>query len=349
MIRFDSDYVEGAHPAILDALVKTNFEQTAGYGEDKFCAEARDIIRTHCGDSTLGVQFLVGGTQANVTVIDALLYSYQGVISADSGHINVHETGAPEATGHKVIALPSKDGRLSLQQIRECYEAHWNDPAHEHTVQPGMVYLSCPAENGLIYTKAELKEISDYCHTNGLYLFIDGARMGYGLQAVNCDFTLADLARLCDVFYIGGTKVGALFGEAVVFNNKEMQRSFRYAIKQHGGMLAKGRLLGIQFAELLRGGNDCLYLRLAAHAVAMAARIKKSFKDRGIEMWNDSTTNMQFPILSKKQIEFLSQEFSFERWGVHDSEHDVVRFCTSWATREESVEKLCRAIESMPS
>ena len=268
MILFNSDYIEGAHPSILEALTRTNFDQTPGYGEDKYCDEARDIIRAHCGNKELGVQFLVGGTQTNVTVIDALLRSYQGVISADSGHINVHETGAPEATGHKIIALPTADGRLTLQQIKDCYDSHWNDPVHEHTVQPGMVYLSLPAENGLIYTKAELTEISHFCRCNGLYLFVDGARLGYGLCAENNDLTLADLAQLCDVFYIGGTKVGALFGEAVVFSDKEMQRSFRYAIKQHGGMLAKGRLLGIQFAELFRGGNDCLYYQLARHANA---------------------------------------------------------------------------------
>ena len=347
MIRFDSDYIEGAHPSILDALVRTNFEQTAGYGEDAFCEEARTIIRNHCGDDTLGVQFLVGGTQTNVTVIDAFLRSYQGVISADSGHINVHETGAPEATGHKVIALSSHDGRLSLQQIRECNEAHWNDPAHEHTVQPGMVYLSFPAENGLIYTKAELTEISEYCRENGLYLFVDGARMGYGLTSEACDITLADLARLCDVFYIGGTKVGALFGEAVVFKDKEMHRSFRYAIKQHGGMLAKGRLLGIQFAELLRGGKDCLYYKLARHANSQAARIRESFTKKGVRMWNASATNMQFPILNKEQQQELARNFAFERWGTFDEKSDVVRFCTSWATRSEAVDALCAAIEKL--
>lgn len=347
MILFNSDYIEGAHPAILDALVRTNFEQTPGYGEDKFCEEARDIIREHCGNNELGVQFLVGGTQTNVTVIDALLRSYQGVISADSGHINVHETGAPEATGHKIIALPSDDGRLTLQQIKDCYEGHWNDPVHEHTVQPGMVYLSCPAENGLIYTRRELFEISEFCRANGLYLFVDGARLGYGLQAEGCDFTLADLARLCDVFYIGGTKVGALFGEAVVFSDKEMHRSFRYAIKQHGGMLAKGRLLGIQFAELMRGGNDCLYFKLARHANVLAMRIRCAFEQRGIPMWIPSVTNMQFPALTKSEQQKLAQKYLFEVWGRYDDERDVVRFCTSWATREEAVEELCNDIINM--
>ncbi len=344
MILFNSDYIEGAHPAILDALARTNFEQTPGYGEDRFCDEAREIIRRHCGNSELGVQFLVGGTQTNVTVIDALLRSYQGVISADSGHINVHETGAPEATGHKIIALPSLDGRLTLQQIKECYEGHWNDPVHEHTVQPGMVYLSCPAENGLIYTKKELTEISEFCRSHALYLFVDGARLGYGLQAEGCDITLADLARLCDVFYIGGTKVGALFGEAVVFSDKEMLRSFRYAIKQHGGMLAKGRLLGIQFAELMRGGDDCLYFRLARHADELAMRLRRAFEQRGVPLWIPSVTNMQFPALTKEEQQKLGEKYLFEVWGRYDDKRDIVRFCTSWATREEAVDALCNDI-----
>ena len=347
MIRFDSDYIEGAHPAILDALVRTNFDQTAGYGEDPYCHQARQTIAQQCNDSTLGVQFLVGGTQTNVTVIDALLRSYQGVISAESGHINVHETGAPEATGHKIIALGTNDGRLTIEQIKECFENHWNDHAHEHTVQPGMVYLSFPAENGLIYSKAELTAISEFCRANSLYLFIDGARMGYGLQAEGCDVTLADLARLSDAFYIGGTKVGALFGEAVVFSDKEMHRSFRYAIKQHGGMLAKGRLLGIQFQELLKGGDECLYFSLARHADTQAMRIRKSFEAKGVEMWNNSPTNMQFPLLTKAQQQSLAQEFVFEYWGKYDWERDIVRFCTSWATRTESVDALCNAIAQL--
>ena len=347
MILFNSDYIEGAHPSILDALIRTNFEQTPGYGEDSYCDEAREIIRQHCGNDELGVQFLVGGTQTNVTVIDALLRSYQGVISADSGHINVHETGAPEATGHKIIALPSSDGRLSLQQIKECYEGHWSDPVHEHTVQPGMVYLSCPAENGLTYSKKELTDISEYCRAHALYLFVDGARLGYGLQAEGCDVTLADLARLGDVFYIGGTKVGALFGEAVVFSDKEMLRSFRYAIKQHGGMLAKGRLLGIQFAELLRGGDDCLYFKLARHANELAMRIRHAFEQRGVPMWISSVTNMQFPALTKNEQLKLSKKYLFEVWGRFDDERDIVRFCTSWATRDEAVDALCNDIMNM--
>lgn len=230
---------------------------------------------------------------------------------------------------------------MSLEQIAECYHNHWNDHSHEHTVQPGMVYLSCPAENGLIYSKAELTAISEFCHQHGLYLFVDGARLGYGLCAHGSDITLADLARLCDVFYIGGTKVGALFGEAVVFKGKEMHRSFRYAIKQHGGMLAKGRLLGIQFEQLLKGGNDCLYFKLARHANEMAAKIRKAFESKGIQMWIDSPTNMQFPLLTKEQQAILGTKYVHEFWGKYDGERDIVRFCTSWATHPENVDELC--------
>ena len=210
-----------------------------------------------------------------------------------------------------------------------------------------MVYLSCPAENGLIYSKAELTEISEFCHSHGLYLFVDGARLGYGLMSGACDFTLADLARLCDVFYIGGTKVGALFGEAVVFKGEEMHRSFRYAIKQHGGMLAKGRLLGIQFEQLLKGGDDCLYFGLARHANILAARIRAAFEKKGIAMWIPSETNMQFPILTKEQQEILMKKYVPEYWCKYDESHDVVRFCTSWATKEENVEQLCKDIEEL--
>lgn len=344
MISFSSDYSEGAHPQILQALVKTNFEQTPGYGEDFYSEEARNIIRAHCQNPDLGVEFMVGGTQANVTVIDALLRSYQGVISADSGHINVHESGAPEATGHKIIALATPDGKLSLELIRTCVENHWSDPAHEHTVQPGMVYLSSPAENGLTYSLKELEEISNYCRANGLYLFLDGARLGYGLQSAHSDVTLANLAKLCDVFYIGGTKVGALFGEAIVFSDAELKRSFRYAIKQHGGLLAKGRLLGIQFAELLRHGNDCLYFELARHANQQAQRIKSAFQAHHIPLWINSNTNMQFPLLTPAQQQQLSAQFTFEVWGKHSDHQDIVRFCTSWATPIAHVDKLVDAI-----
>ena len=337
MIRFDSDYIEGAHPSILAALTESNFEQHIGYGCDDYCERARNIIREHCGDSTLGVQFLVGGTQANVTVIDAMLRSYQGVISADSGHINVHETGAPEATGHKVIALPTSDGRLTVEQIAECYHNHWNDFSHEHTVQPGMVYLSCPAENGLIYSKAELTAISDFCHSHGLYLFVDGARLGYGLCSKGCDVTLADLARLCDVFYIGGTKCGTLFGEALVVTNRALLKHLFPLVKQHGALLAKGRLLGVQFGELFRDG---LYEQLGKQAVRLALRVSDALRNTGYSSVIDSPTNQQFFTLPNDLIDRLREHISFDYWGPRGDSESAVRFVTSWATTKEDIERI---------
>ena len=251
MIRFNCDYLEGAHPRIIEKLVETNLVQTPGYGEDEFCERARKVIREKCGVPDAYVQFLVGGTQTNLTVIASTLRPYQGVLSANTGHINAHETGAIEATGHKVLALPSEDGKITAAQVQEAYDAHWADGSHEHIVQPGMVYISHPTENGTLYTKEELKALYDTCQKLGLPLFLDGARLGYGLMSEGSDLTWKDVAAYTDVFYIGGTKVGALFGEAVVITNPALKKDFRYMIKQRGGMLAKGRLLGIQFLTLL--------------------------------------------------------------------------------------------------
>ena len=267
MILFTSDYTEGAHPRIIEKLAETNMEQTVGYGEDPYCEEAREAIKKVCEAPEADVHFLVGGTQTNFTVISSILRPFQGVICADSGHINVHETGAVEATGHKVLALPSKEGKITGQQIKEYYDLHWSDESHEHIVQPKMVYISHPTEVGTLYTKAELEDISTVCKECGLYLFLDGARMGYGLMAPGTDVTLPDIAKCCDVFYIGGTKVGALFGEAVVITNPCLKQDFRYCIKQKGGMLAKGRLLGVQFLELF---IDVLYYEISKHAIDMA-------------------------------------------------------------------------------
>ena len=267
MHLFDSDYLEGCLPEILQALSRTNYEQTPGYGEDPHCAEARELIRKACGNPDADVHFLVGGTQTNATVISALLRPHQAVLCADSGHINVHETGAVEHSGHKVIGLPSSEGKIRASQIGEALKAHYADPCREHTPQPAMVYISFPTELGTIYTLDELKAVSAVCRENDIPLFVDGARLGYGLCASRGDVTLKDLAALADVFYIGGTKQGALFGEAVVFKDDSLSRDFRYHIKQNGGMLAKGRLLGIQFAELMRDG---LYLRAAEGAEAGA-------------------------------------------------------------------------------
>ena len=344
MIQFQCDYNEGAHPLILQRLTETNMEQTVGYGEDQYCTQARKFITLACEREDIDVHFLVGGTQTNTTVIAHTLRPYQGVISAVSGHINVHETGAIEATGHKVLAVPSLDGKLTATQIEEMIIAHRNEDGPEHMVQPGMVYLSFPTEVGTIYTRGELEDISLVCRKYGLPLFVDGARLGYGLCSPECNITLPQLAKLADVFYIGGTKVGALFGEAVVITNESLKRDFRYSIKRHGGMLAKGRLLGIQFATLF---TDGLYMQMAQHAIDEAMRIKSALKTKGIDFLIDSPTNQQFPIFSNTQLEKLSKMFRFSIWQQVDDMHTAVRICTSWATKHENVDRLIKAIEGL--
>ncbi len=344
MIQFQCDYTEGAHPSILKKLEKTNFEQTAGYGNDSYCESARNKIKKACGCEEADVHFLVGGTQANFTVISSALRSYQGVIAAQTGHINVHETGAVEATGHKVLALPSGDGKITAEQVRKFYELHWSDADHEHMVQPGMVYISHPTENGTLYSRKELQALKNTCTGLGLFLFLDGARMGYGLMSEASDVSLEDIAELTDVFYIGGTKVGALFGEAVVITNPTLRKDFRYLIKQHGGMLAKGRLLGIQFDTLFEDG---LYFEIAKHADDLAMKLKAVFLKKGYKLRYDSYTNQQFPIMPVEHIEKLKEKYSFAFWEAVDREYSAVRFCTSWATKEEAVEELIRDIEAL--
>ena len=344
MIQFQCDYNEGAHPMILQRLTETNMEQTVGYGEDPYCEQARELIRRACQNDNIDVHFLVGGTQTNTTVIAHTLRPYQGVISAVSGHINVHETGAIEATGHKVLAIASEDGKLTATQIEEAMQAHMNEDGPEHMVQPGMVYISFPTEVGTIYTSTELEEISKVCRKYALPLFVDGARLGYGICSPESDITLPLLAKLADVFYIGGTKVGALFGEAVVIANETLKRDFRYSIKRHGGMLAKGRLLGIQFATLF---TDNLYMQIAQHAIDEAMRIKSALQEKGIKFLMDSPTNQQFPIFSNTQLERLTQEYLFSVWQRIDEEHTAVRICTSWATKSENVDKLIHDIKQL--
>ena len=345
MIKFDCDYLEGCHPNILKMLEKTNFEQTDGYGCDKYCEKARKLILAACGfagkrgKNVPDVHFLVGGTQTNTTVIASILRPHQGVISAVTGHVNVHETGAIESTGHKVLALPSKDGKLTAGQVEKYVESCVSDCNYEHIVQPGMVYISFPTENGTIYSKRELSDLRKVCKKYKLPLFIDGARLGYGLAAAENDLTLQDIVSLCDVFYIGGTKNGALFGEAVVIMNNDFKKDFRNIIKQRGGMLAKGRLLGIQFTALF---TDGLYFRLAQHAVKMASEIKNALKNNGIEFLFDSPTNQIFPILPDKIYEKLSKKFSFAFWEKTYSGHTAVRICTSWATKESDVAALVK-------
>lgn len=344
MIRFECDYAEGAHPKVLELLNKSNLEQTPGYGEDIYCEKARSIIKKICQSDKAEVHFLVGGTQANTTVIASILRPHQGAVCAETGHINVHETGAIEATGHKVLTLPSTDGKITAFQVQQLYDSHWNDATHEHMVQPGLVYISNPTENGTLYTKEELTKLSEVCRKCDLPLYLDGARMGYGLMAEDNDLTLPDIAGLCDVFYIGGTKVGALFGEAVVITNTALQKDFRYFIKQHGGMLAKGRLLGIQFIALLE--ND-LYFEISKHADKLAYKIKDAFKDKGYSFLFDSPTNQQFPIIPNAQLKVLEKKYAFSLWKQVDKDHSAVRFCTSWATKEEDVEQLLEDIRSL--
>lgn len=344
MIRFNCDYSEGAHPRVLELLAKTNLEQTAGYGEDPYCMRAAELIRRKCECPEAGVQFTVGGTQVNSIVVTAALRPYQGALCADTGHINVHESGAVEATGHKVLALPGTDGKITAEQIRAACDAHFADETHEHTVQPGMVYLSFSTELGTIYSKRELTEISEVCRRNSLLLYVDGARLGYGLCAQGCDLDLPSLAGLCDAFTIGGTKVGALFGEALVLSNAALQKDFRYILKQRGGMLAKGRLLGIQFLALL---EDDLYFEIAARADRQAMEIRRACAEKGWKFLSSSPTNQQFPILPDAVLEALSQNYEVSDSGRIDETHSAVRFCTSWATRDEDVDRLVKEIRAM--
>ncbi len=337
MIRFNCDYSEGAHEKILERLIQTNMEQTPGYGEDVHCERARELIKAACNAPDADVHFLVGGTQTNLTVISAALRLHQGVIGAESAHINVHETGSIEACGHKVLVLPSDDGKITAKQVEDCYQAHINDEAFEHMVQPKMVYISNPTELGTIYSKSELEELSGVCKKNGLYLFMDGARLGYGLAAADNTLSLEDIAALCDVFYIGGTKVGALFGEAVVITNPLLKPDFRYIIKQKGGMLAKGRLLGIQFETLFENN---LYMKIAEHADRLADKLREAFTKEGYPFLVENQTNQIFPVMPDEKLAKLKEKYSFSYQQRIDETHSAVRFCTSWATKAEDVEKL---------
>ena len=336
MIYFNSDYLEGAHPSIMVRLAETNMVQTVGYGEDEYCEAAREKIKTACQAPEADVHFLVGGTQTNTTVIAAILRPWQGVISAVSGHINCHEAGAIESTGHKVITLPTTNGKITAQQVQDYVEWHRNDESTEHIVQPGMVYISHPSEYGTLYTKQELEDLHTVCQEYRMPLFLDGARLGYGLMAEGTDVTLADIARLTDVFYIGGTKVGALCGEAVVFPHGAPAH-FMTMVKQQGALLAKGRLLGIQFDVLF---TDDLYQTISKNAIETAAVLKKGLAEKGYSFFMDSPTNQVFIVLSNEQLAALEGKAKFGFWEKYDDTHTVVRIATSWATRMEEVEQL---------
>ena len=336
MLHFDSDYMEGMHPQILEAFVATNMEQTTGYGLDEYCVKAREAVRKACDAPEADVHFLVGGTQTNSTVIRALLRPHEGVLAAATGHIAVHESGAIEAGGHKVITLPHNCGKITAAQVDDYMSWFYADESFEHMVFPGMVYISLPTEYGTLYTLDELEAMAEVCRMWKLKLFVDGARLGYGLAAAECDVTLADLARLCDVFYIGGTKCGAMFGEAVVMR-KGLSPHFFTIVKQQGALLAKGRMLGIQFLTLF---TDNLYLDIARHAVEQAVRLKRAFVEKGYELYYDSPTNQVFVTLDKEQEEHLRGLTTFTEWERLEDDRLVVRLATSWATKPENVDKL---------
>ena len=341
MIRFDSDYMEGAHPAVLEALVRANRVQTPGYGEDEYCVRAAALIRERIGMPKAAVHFLVGGTQTNRTVIVSLLRPHQGAVAAETGHIAVHETGAIENSGHKVLPLPAHEGKLLASDVDALCQNHYADASFEHMVQPGLVYISNPTEIGTVYTRAELSSLYAVCRKWHMPLYIDGARLGCALVSDVCDYTLADMAGLCDAFTVGGTKLGALFGEAVVFTDPALAADFRYLIKQNGGMLAKGRLLGIQFEALL---TDGLYESIASREVELALRLRKGLSDKGWDFLVDSPTNQQFPILPDALLETLSKDFGFSRWQSMGAGMTAVRFCTGWAAVPEQIEALLAAI-----
>lgn len=337
MIRFDCDYLEGAHPKILKKIVESNYEQTPGYSKDEYTKNAINKIKKACKTDSIDVHILVGGTQTNTTVIASILKPYQAVLCVDTGHINVHETGAIESCGHKVISVDSDDGKITPLKIEQVAKLHFEDDAPEHMAMPKMVFISLPTECGTNYAKEELKDIYDMCKKYNMYLYIDGARLGYGLVAKDTDIKIEDLPNLCDVFYIGGTKCGALFGEAVVIVNDNLKNDFRYYIKQRGGLLAKGRLLGIQFDALF---EKELYFKICKQAVDLAIKIKEAAIDKGYKLLYNSFTNQQFIILPNDKLQELSKEFVFFKWKKIDENNTVIRICTSWATTEENVDKL---------
>ena len=342
MIRFNNDYNRSAHKKVLDAMLNTAPESFGGYGIDPWCEKAEREIKKYLDCDRARVHFLVGGTQANFTVIASALRPYQSVISADTGHIHAHETGAVENTGHKILTLPATDGKITAKQIADEAQLFADSGIKEHITQPKMVYLSYPTELGTVYTLKELEEISAVCKKYSMYLFVDGARMAYGLAA--SDVTAKDLARLCDVFYFGGTKCGAMFGEAVVITNPDLQTDFRSYIKQNGAMLAKGWLLGLQFATLFEDG---LYFEITKSAVDLALKIKDAFVKKGIPLFVDSPTNQQFVVLSETQMQTLSKKYVFEYENRVDDTHHCVRFCTGWSTKPEEVDELLKDIEEI--
>lgn len=337
MIYFNSDYTAGAHPKVLERLVETNLEHTVGYGLDQYTTHAKTLIRQEIGCEDAEVMFLVGGTQTNATAIDGILARHEGVLAAESGHIAVHESGAIEASGHKVLTLPHYDGKVRTEDVERFITEFYADETYPHMVAPGMLYISQPTEYGTVYTLNELEALSAVCHKHNIPLYIDGARMGYALAAEGADFTLKDIARLADVFYIGGTKLGTLFGEALVVTNRALLKNLFPLVKQHGALLAKGRLLGVQFAAMF---TDDLYYAIGRHAVKQALRIREAFRAKGYEVVIESPTNQQFFRLPNEVIDRLRKEASFDYWGARGETHSIVRFVTSWSTTAEDVDRL---------
>ena len=341
MISFESDYITGAHPKVLQALIDTNYQAQSGYGADDYCASAREKIKLACQCPEADVQFLVGGTQTNATVITTMLKEYEGVISATTGHIHAHEAGAVEYAGHKILPLPHTLGKLKATDVKALLESFYNDEAHEHMVFPGMVYISHPTEYGTLYSLEELTALSEVCQSYKIPLFMDGARLAYGLMSNDTDVSLPDIARLCDVFYIGGTKAGALCGEAVVFTKHNTPAHWMNRIKKRGALLAKGRLLGVQFDALF---TDKLFFEIGAHAIAMAEKVKAICAEKGYAFYIDSPTNQQFVIVDKVTLERLRQDVAFNIWEWVDEDHAVVRFATAWSTTEEDIQTLAELL-----
>ena len=337
MISFESDYITGAHPRILDALIRTNLEPQPGYGADKYTASAKNKILEACECPRGDVYFLGGGTQTNATVIAAMLNPYEGVISASTGHINAHESGAVEYTGHKVLPIPHENGKIPAKALSAYLKKFYGDESCEHMVYPGMVYISHPTEYGTLYSREELEAISAVCREYGMSLFLDGARLGFGLMSYETDVTLVDIARICDVFYIGGTKMGALCGEAVVFTKNNTPKHFVNVIKKHGALLAKGRLVGVQFDTLF---TDNLYFEIGKHGIDMARKLKSIFAQKGYRFFMDSPTNQQFIILPNEQMNRLKENVSFSFWEEYDADHTVVRFATGWSTTDDDLSYL---------
>ncbi len=341
MISFDNDYSNGAHPRVLDNLIRHNDATPTAYGFDDFSERAKQRIREACGMPDAQIFFLTGGTQTNATTIDSMLYQYEGVICVDTGHINVHEAGAVEFTEHKIITLPNVNGKMEAKTLDKYLDDFMHDGNNAHAVYPGLVYITFPSELGTLYSAHELNAIYEVCQHYDIPLYIDGARLGYGLMADGCDITLPYLARHCDVFYIGGTKIGALCGEAVVFTNRQAHKHFFSIQKQHGAVIAKGALIGLQFDALF---TDNLYFDIARHAIDMAMQMKQIFQEKGYKFYLDSPTNQQFVILPNETVERLSRDVDFSHWGKADIHHTICRFVTSWATTSNDLKELKRLL-----